>query len=172
MSEVQKTPEQLEAERLAAEQKAADDAAAKAEKARVAQEKKDQKAAEKKATQELKAAERLKAKEEKATAEAAKKAEREASKLEKNGITRPLTGATKQIWDLADKISGETQAPATRAAVLEQGLAAGLQNGTINTQYGRWRKYHGLTVVREAKPKAPEVPQAPAAPVDEAPSAE
>lgn len=157
MAEVEKTPEQLEEERLAAEAKAAE----KAEKDRLAQEKRDQKAAEKKAAQEQKAQARLDAKKAKEEAALAKKQEREASKLEKNGITRPLTGATKQIWDIADAISAATKEPATRALVMEQGKANGLQEGTINTQYGRWRKYHGLTTVREVKPKAP-APEAPA----------
>lgn len=150
MAEAEKTPEQIEAERVAAEQKAAADA-----------EKKAQKEAEKAAKAEAKKAEREAAKQAKADEVAAKKAEREASKLTQNGITRPMSGATKTVWDIADKISAEKRAPAERKDVLEAGKAAELQEGTINTQYGRWRKFHGLVTVREAKPATPDAPSAP-----------
>lgn len=151
MAEVEKTPEQLEAERLAAEQAAAAKAKAAADKkAAKEQEKKDKAEARAKAAQEKKEA--------KAKAEADKKQARLDSKQEKNGVVRPLTGATLKIWEIADAISASTKAPAERAAVMEQGKAAGLQEGTINTQYGRWRKYHGLVVAREAKPAVPAAP--------------
>lgn len=153
MAEVEKTPEQLEAERLAkvaADQKKADEKAKKD--AAKAQEKADKAAARAKVAQEKKEA--------KAKAEADKKQERLDSKQEKNGVVRPLTGATLKIWEIADAISAATKAPAERAAVMEQGKAAGLQEGTINTQYGRWRKYHGLVTAREAKPAVPAAPAA------------
>lgn len=141
-------------EELAAEQAKAD------EKARIAAEKKAEKDAEKLRVKEEKAAARAEAAKSKKEAAEAKKQERLAQRIEQNGVSRPLTGSTKRIWEIADAISGETKAPAERAAVLERGKAEGLQEGTINTQYGRWRKYHGLTTVRELKPKAP--PAAPA----------
>lgn len=153
MAEVEKTPEQLEAERLAkvaADQKKADEKAKKD--AAKAQEKADKAAARAKVAQEKKEA--------KAKAEADKKQARLDSKQEKNGVVRPLTGATLKIWEIADAISAATKAPAERAAVMEQGKAAGLQEGTINTQYGRWRKYHGLVTAREAKPAVPAAPAA------------
>lgn len=149
MTEVAKTPEELEAERLAAEKKA--------EEKRL---KDEAKAKEKKDKADKRAADQQAKKDAKAKAEAEKKQARLDSKQEKNGVVRPLTGATLKIWEVADKISAETKAPAERAAVMEQCKALGLQEGTINTQYGRWRKYHGLVTAREAKPKAPEVPQA------------
>lgn len=156
MSEQELTPEELAAqEALKAEQAAA----AKAKKEQEAAEKKAAKEAEKKAKAEKKAADAAAKKAEKAAAEEAKKAERAAAKLEKNGVSRPLSGATKGVWDIADKISTETKAPAERAAVVAAGKEAGYQEGTINTQYGRWRRFHGLTVAREVKPKTPEVPQ-------------
>lgn len=148
MAEVEKTPEQLEEERLAkiaADQKKADEKAKKA--AAKEQEKKDKAEKRAKDAQDKKDA--------KAKAEADKKQQRLDSKQEKNGVVRPLTGATLKIWEIADAISAATKAPAERAAVMEQGKAAGLQEGTINTQYGRWRKYHGLVTAREAKPAAP-----------------
>lgn len=155
-----KTEEELAAEAQAAADKQAD-------KERVAAEKKaakEQEKADKKAQREKD----LKAKQEKRDADlAAKKAEREASRLEQNGVSRPLSGATKQVWEIADRISGEQRRPAERKEVTEAGLAAGLQQGTIHTQYGRWRKYNGLTSVREAKPAAPVAPTAPTAPTGE-----
>lgn len=148
MAEVEKTPEELAAEKLAAEQAAAKKAqAATDKKAAKEQEKKD------KAEQRAKDAEAKKAVKAKEVAE--KQQARIDSKQEKNGVVRPLTGATLKIWEIADAISAATKAPAERAAVMEQGKAAGLQEGTINTQYGRWRKYHGLVTAREAKPAAP-----------------
>lgn len=148
MAEVEKTPEQLEQERLAkvaADQKKADEKAKKDE--AKPQEKKDKADKRAKDAQDKKDA--------KAKAEADKKQQRLDSKQEKNGVVRPLTGATLKIWEIADAISAATKAPAERATVMEQGKAAGLQEGTINTQYGRWRKYHGLVTAREAKPAAP-----------------
>lgn len=151
------TPEELAAEEQRKAQEADD---AKAKKEQEAADKKAAKAAEATAKKEQKAAETAQKKAAKAQADAAKKAEREASKLQQNGIARPLTGMTKQVWDIADAISQTSKKPAERKDVIEQGKAAGLQEGTINTQYGRWRRFHGLTVAREAKPAAPtpEVP--------------
>ena len=108
------------------------------------------KAAEKQAEKDRKAKEKADAKAAKEAEAAAKKAEREAARQVQHGISRPLSGATKQVWDLADAISAEARRPAERKEVTERGLAAGLQQGTIHTQYGRWRKFHGLSSVREA----------------------
>lgn len=179
MSEVEKTPEELAEEarvKAEAEERTRVEKQQKAdEKAKLAAEKKAAKEAERKEKAEAKAKERAEKKAEKEDAAAKKKAEREASKLEQNGISRPLTGATKQVWDIADRISQETRKPAERKDVIAQGEAAGLQSGTINTQYGRWRKYNGLTVTREAKPVPTGIPQAPEGTqpeVPEAPAAE
>lgn len=165
MSEVEKTPEELAVEaqlKAEAEAKLAADKAAKAEeKARASAEKKAAKEVERKEKAEAKAKERAEKLAAKNEAAEAKRTEREAAKLEQNGVSRPLTGATKQVWDIADKISQETRKPAERKDVIAQGEAAGLQSGTINTQYGRWRKYNGLTVAREAKPVPTGIPQAP-----------
>lgn len=73
---------------------------------------------------------------------------------EKNGVTRPASGKTKQVWDVADEMSKAAKAPVSRADLTERLLKEGLVVGTIHTQYGKWRKYHGLVVVKEAKPAA------------------
>lgn len=71
---------------------------------------------------------------------------------EKNGVTRPASGKTKQVWDVADEMSKAAKAPVSRADLTERLLKEGLVVGTIHTQYGKWRKYHGLVVVKESKP--------------------
>ena len=164
---------ELTPEQIAAKEKKEADAKAKAEqKAREAQEKKDAKAKERQEKKDAKAAEAQANKDRKAAEKKAKqeeadklKAAREAARVEKNGIVRPMTGATKKVWDIADAISAETKAPAERAAVVERAKAEGVNEGTVNTQYGRWRKYHGLTTLREqnATTKAKEREEAKAA---------
>lgn len=135
-TEVTETPEQLKA-RVAAEKKAATDKQKEADK----QAKADAKAGKDK---------------EKADAKAAKEADKAARQsVKKNGVTRPNRGVTLRVWEIADEVSKETKAPATRKAVTEKGVAEGLETGTIHTQYGRWRKFNGLSAVRGEKADAP-----------------
>lgn len=65
-------------------------------------------------------------------------------KDEQNGVTRPSTGATRRVWEIADEISAKQKRPAERAEVTEVAEKEGLVKGTIHTQFGRWRKYYGL----------------------------
>lgn len=78
-----------------------------------------------------------------------------AEKDTRNDVTRPKAGTkTGQVWEIADRISGELGEAAPRREVMEQGVAAGVNGSTVATQYGRWRKYHGLvTPPRVAKVK-------------------
>lgn len=156
------TPEQLAAKKEAEKQAAAE------EKKAAAEAKKLEKAAEREAAKKAKDEQKAKEKADKEAAKLAKaqaaeeaKAAKAASRVEKNGIVRPMTGATKKVWDIADAISAETKAPAERAAVIERAKAEGINEGTINTQYGRWRKYHGLVTLRDqnAEKKAQEKAQ-------------
>jgi hypothetical protein len=81
----------------------------------------------------------------------------------KNGVTRPKDGTkTGRVWGIADEKSTALGAPVPRKDVIEAGTAEGINAATIATQYGRWRKYHGL----KSEPRAPkaEAPAAPAAP--------
>lgn len=126
------------AQKAAAEKKAA----AEAKKAE-AQKKKDEAAAKKAADAKAKAD----AKAAKAAETAAAKAAKPAS-VSQNGVTRPNKGATLKIWEICDDLSKETKKPAVRKDVTERALAAGLELGTTHTQYGRWRKFHGLSSVR------------------------
>ena len=91
------------------------------------------------------------AKETKAAAKkapAAKKKETEAAapkekaakteKIAQNGITRPK----KQLLKVWEEQSAKLKKPAPRAGVLE--ALSELNEATVATQYGRWRKFNGL----------------------------
>lgn len=132
-----------------AEQVKAAQQAAKEQAKKAAEEAKAQKAAEKEAAKQAKAAEKAaekaKKEEEKKAAEEAKSAAKAATP-EQNGIKRPKSGtATGRVWEIADHISGQLEAPASIRAVLEAGKAEGLNDATIKTQYARWRQFHGVT---------------------------
>lgn len=63
----------------------------------------------------------------------------------KNGVTRPKKGTqTGRVWDIADEKSAAAGEPAKRKDVIEAFVALGGNKSTGATQYGRWRKYHGL----------------------------
>lgn len=103
-----------------------------------------------KAAEDLKAA-KAKARADEKQAKADRAAALKASKVEtvkQNGISRPNKGKTLRIWEIADEISKATKAPALRKDVTEKAIAEKLELGTIHTQYGRWRKFHGLSSVR------------------------
>lgn len=61
-----------------------------------------------------------------------------------NGVARPMSGHTAKIWEIADRISAETKAPAKRAAVISEAEAAGVHPSTAATQFGKWCRFHGL----------------------------
>ncbi len=89
---------------------------------------------------------------------AAEKAEkRESQKMpEQNGTRRPKEGTTTgRVWQIADTISGELKAPASRQAVLDVALAEGINRHTVVTQYSCWRKFNGV-VGRVVPPLTPE----------------
>lgn len=131
----EQTAEQI----AAAEAKAAAKAQKDAEKAEAKRVKDEAKAAEKTAKAEAKAAAAVRP-----------------AKVEQNGVTRPQSGSTAKVWEIADQISAKKQAPALRKEVMEAGLAADLVAGTINTQFGKWRKFFGLA----AEPKEVKAPAA------------
>lgn len=124
-----------------------------------------------KKTEEQKAAEAQAKAEAKAAKEAAKAEKKPvaADKREpdeKNGVIRPSSGKTKQVWDVADEMSKAAKAPVDRKSLTDRLLAEpySLVVGTIHTQYGKWRKYHGLVVAKEAAPATPAAPVPPAPP--------
>jgi hypothetical protein len=62
-----------------------------------------------------------------------------------NGVTRPKAGTqTGRIWDISDALSAEEGKPASRKDVLAAALAESINEATAATQYGKWRKFHGL----------------------------
>lgn len=67
------------------------------------------------------------------------------AKVQQNGVTRPKDGSTTgRVWAIADEISSKQQRPATRKEVIDQVHAEGINTSTGATQYGKWRKFHGL----------------------------
>jgi hypothetical protein len=108
-----------------------------------------------------------------AAAPAAEATKEAVVKVQQNGVTRPKDGSTTgRVWAIADEISSKQQRPATRKEVIDQVHAEGINTSTGATQYGKWRKFHGL--VGEQAPGRGEKPEAPAseAPASEAPAAE
>lgn len=67
---------------------------------------------------------------------------------QQNGFTRPSPGSkTGVIWDIADRLTAEAGGThAQRKDVLAAVFAEypETSQGTATTQYGRWRRYHGL----------------------------
>lgn len=98
-------------------------------------------------------------------------------KVQQNGVTRPKDGTTTgRVWAISDEISAKKGEPADRKTVIEQVVAEGINASTGATQYGKWRKFHGLvgeaSPGRAAKPAADATPPAPPAPdVPPAPAA-
>lgn len=106
------------------------------------------------------------AKEEATKAETAEKAK--PVKDEQNGIVRPKAGtATGRVWEIADELSAKAGAPAPRKEVLGVAQKEDINVSTAATQYGRWRKYHGLA----AEPKVAKPKPAPKAKAKKAPKA-
>jgi hypothetical protein len=83
---------------------------------------------------------------------------------QQNGVSRPKPGGkTGTVWEVSDRISAEKQSPAPRKDVMDACKAMGINEATIATQYGRWRKFNGLK--RELPPKPAAAAPAPAADV-------
>jgi len=66
---------------------------------------------------------------------------------ERNGIRRPRAGTmTGRVWEIADEISEAKGEPAQRKEVIDVYVdQEGGNPSTCTTQFGRWRKFHGLT---------------------------
>jgi hypothetical protein len=74
----------------------------------------------------------------------AKVAKPKVEKDSKNGVTRPKSGSTVgKIWDIADKLAKGGK-DVKRADVLTQTKAAGINDATAATQFGKWRRYNGI----------------------------
>lgn len=71
-------------------------------------------------------------------------------KDEANGIVRPGVGVTREVWDTADMLSKRLGTFVDRGTLTEV-LNGKIETGTIHTQYGRWRKYYGLTETRDER---------------------
>lgn len=76
---------------------------------------------------------------------------------QQNGVTRPATGTkTGRVWEISDSLSAAAGAHVARKAVMEAARAEGINDATIATQYGHWRRYNGLTAVRDVTVNVPE----------------
>lgn len=66
-----------------------------------------------------------------------------------NGVTRPRPGNTvARVWEIADQLSNfKLKEPkiAPRADVLAAAENEQINAATAATQYGRWRRFHGIT---------------------------
>lgn len=72
-----------------------------------------------------------------------------------NGVTRPAAGTkTGRVWEIADAESNKAGAPVARSVVMAIGRAEGLNDATIATQYGHWRRYNGIVGKIESVPAA------------------
>lgn len=82
----------------------------------------------------------------KAKPEKAKPEKANVSKDTKNGVTRPKAGtATGKVWEHSDRITASAKRTAARAEVMEAAKKDGVNDATIATQYGKWRRYNGIT---------------------------
>ncbi len=69
---------------------------------------------------------------------------KEASEV-RNGISRPKADtATGKVWEIADELSKQIEAPIGRKLLLDKAVEHGLNASTAATQYGRWRRFNGL----------------------------
>src|SRR5690606_18417329 len=83
--------------------------------------------------------------------------EHQTTKDIQNGVTRPKPGTVSgRIWEITDSLSAQEGFPVARKKVLEAATAEGINAATAATQYGRWRKYHGLG----AEPKSDVITEA------------
>lgn len=75
-----------------------------------------------------------------------KPAKEAVSKIIQNGIPKPSDGTTSgRVWAISESISEKLNAPAPRKDVIAVTTEEGINEATAATQYGRWRKFHGLT---------------------------
>lgn len=128
-----------------------DDEAAKALKEEIKVQKKACKESESDYKKALKAIERERRAEEKRIAreqqKLAKQEEREANRMpEENGVRVPKPGTkTRRVWDLADALSNQLNAPTPVKPLLEACAEEGINDSTTKTQYARWRKFHNVS---------------------------
>lgn len=100
-------------------------------------------------------------------AKPAKEVVAKVAKVIQNGIPRPTVGTTSgMVWQIAENISESLNAPAPRKDVIAVTTEKGINEATAATQYGRWRKFHGLTkeiILKEVGEAAPVAEEAVAA---------
>ena len=86
-----------------------------------------------------------------------------------NGVARPKDGTvTGAIWAIADSLSTDLGTPVNRKPVMEACEKVELNKATVATQYGRWRKFHGLVGTGVEKAVAEPADTKPAATIEPA----
>lgn len=104
--------------------------------------------AEKFAAKKIREIENLKKKEELKAQKAREKIK--VKRPEQNGVEQPTPGTQcAKVWDLANSMSTELQAPVTINLLLAVAGEYGLRPNTVRTQFAMWRKYNGLTSSRK-----------------------
>ena len=95
-----------------------------------------------------------------------------AAKIEQNGVSRPRAGTqTGRVWEIADELSNAAGEAAKRSDVVKTAEAEGINVSTVATQYGKWRKFHGLVAERApGKTKGAEAATTEAATTETAPA--
>lgn len=62
-----------------------------------------------------------------------------------NDVTRPTAGTiTGRVWELADALHEALGRPPSRREVMAKGATEGINEATLSTQYGHWRRFHGI----------------------------
>lgn len=56
----------------------------------------------------------------------------------------PTKGVTRQVWEIADGLLNGNKVAPTRKEVTDAAVAAGVNLGTANVQYGKWRHAKGF----------------------------
>lgn len=78
---------------------------------------------------------------------------------------RPKAGSlTGAVWDLGDELKGKLGRFPTRQEMIAEAGARGISEGTMSTQYSRWKKAHAGIVVEPPKPPKPPLPPPPKPP--------
>ena len=67
-----------------------------------------------------------------------------------NDYTRPKTGKTARVWEIADELTKETGRRAKRKEVIQQYYMEGGNTNTASTQYSRWNAAFKKNRVKQA----------------------
>lgn len=82
---------------------------------------------------------------------------------ENNGVTRPRSGATARIWQIADNITAlnkkDGNPPASRENVVAVAKLESIKEATAGAAYSNWAKFNGVNPKDASKPFEPKKPK-------------